>query len=80
MKELWAKHKTLLKGALLLIIVVLIWGALLISDSIEKSNDKVNTYEISSKDTSIRTYNVEGLTQEEINELINEIHLNDLED
>ena len=75
MRELWQKNKRLLTVGMVLIIIVLIWGGLLISHSIEKSNEVIHTNDLMEQSTgSIRVYDVEGLTQEEINEYIETIH------
>ena len=75
MKELWQKNKRLLTVGMILVIIVLIWGGLLISHSIEKSNEVIHTNDLMEQSTgSIRVYDVEGLTQEEVNEYIETIH------
>ena len=75
MMELWQKNKRLLTVGMILVIIVLIWGGLLISHSIEKSNEVIHTNDLMEQSTgSIRVYDVEGLTQEEVNEYIETIH------
>ena len=69
-KYMWNKNKTLMKIAIVLIIGVLIMGALLIVDSIQRTNRNNNLVgdALIENDGQINAYDVEGLTDEQITE------------
>lgn len=67
-KYLWNKNKVLMKIASFIVVAVLIMGTLLIIDSIQKSKRENNSveYKLTESDGQIKAYNVEGLSDEEI--------------
>lgn len=68
LKYLWNKNRVLMKIASLIIVAVLIMGTLLIIDSIQKAKRESNSveYKLTESDGQIKAYDVEGLTDEEI--------------
>lgn len=69
-KYMWSKNKTLMKIAIVLIMSVLIMGILLIIDSIQKANRSSNLVgdTLIENDGQINAYDVDGLTDEQIEE------------
>lgn len=69
-KYMWNKNKALMKIAIILIIGVLIMGVLLIVDSIQKANRSSNLVgdTLIENDGQINAYDVDGLTDEQIEE------------
>lgn len=67
-KYLWNKNKVLMKIASFIVVTVLIMGTLLIIDSIQKSKRESNSveYKLTESDGQIKAYDVEGLSDEEI--------------
>lgn len=67
-KYLWNKNKVLMKIASFIVVAVLIMGTLLIIDSIQKSKRESNSveYKLTESDGQIKAYDVEGLSDEEI--------------
>lgn len=68
LKYLWNKNKVLMKITSFIVVVVLIMGTLLIIDSIQKSKRESNSieYKLTESDGQIKAYDVEGLSDEEI--------------
>lgn len=68
LRYLWNKNRVLMKIASLIIVAVLIMGALLIIDSIQKAKRESNSveYKLTESDGQIKAYDVEGLSDEEI--------------
>ena len=73
-KYLFAKHKLIMKLSLTAIIFTLIFGVLLIIDTIQKGEreSKAVSYELIEDDGDIRAYNVDGMTDEEIASMLAE--------
>ena len=69
-KYMWNKNKALMKIAIVLIMGVLIMGVLLIVDSIQKANRSSNLVgdTLIENDGQINAYDVDGLTDEQIEE------------
>lgn len=67
-KYLWNKNKVLMKIASFIVVAVLVMGILLIIDSIQKSKRESNSveYKLTESDGQIKAYDVEGLSDEEI--------------
>lgn len=67
-KYLWNKNKVLMKIASFIVVAVFIMGTLLIIDSIQKSKRESNSveYKLTESDGQIKAYDVEGLSDEEI--------------
>lgn len=67
-KYLWNKNRVLMKIASFIVVAVLIMGTLLIIDSIQKSKRESNSveYKLTESDGQIKAYDVEGLSDEEI--------------
>lgn len=70
LKYMWNKNKALMKIAIILIMSVLIMGILLIVDSIQKANRSSNLVgdTLIENDGQINAYDVDGLTDEQIEE------------
>lgn len=68
LRYLWNKNRVLMKIASFIIVAVLIMGALLIIDSIQKAKRESNSveYKLTESDGQIKAYDVEGLSDEEI--------------
>lgn len=68
LRYLWNKNKVLIKIASLIIVVVLVMGTLLVIDSIQKAKRESNSveYKLTESDGQIKAYDVEGLSDEEI--------------
>jgi hypothetical protein len=71
-KYMWNKNKALMKIAIILIIGILIMGVLLIVDSIQKANRSSSIVgdTLIENDGQINAYDVDGLTDEQIEELL----------
>lgn len=69
-KYMWNKNKALMKIAIILIMGVLVMGVLLIVDSIQKANKSSNLVgdTLIENDGQINAYDVDGLTDEQIEE------------
>lgn len=69
-KYMWNKNKALMKIAIILIMGVLVMGVLLIVDSIQKVNRSSNLVgdTLIENDGQINAYDVDGLTDEQIEE------------
>lgn len=69
-KYMWNKNKALMKIAIILIIGILIMGVLLIVDSIQKANRSSSIVgdTLIENDGQINAYDVDGLTDEQIEE------------
>lgn len=69
-KYMWNKNKALMKIAIILIMGVLVMGVLLIVDSIQKANRSSNLVgdTLIENDGQINAYDVDGLTDEQIEE------------
>lgn len=69
-KYMWNKNKALMKIAIILILFVLIMGVLLIVDSIQKAQRDSNLVgdTLIENDGQINAYDVDGLTDEQIEE------------
>lgn len=69
-KYMWNKNKALTKIAIILIMGVLAMGVLLIVDSIQKANRSSNLVgdTLIENDGQINAYDVDGLTDEQIEE------------
>lgn len=69
-KYMWNKNKALMKIAIILILFVLIMGVLLIIDSIQKAHRDSNLVgdTLIENDGQINAYDVDGLTDEKIEE------------
>lgn len=69
-KYMWNKNKALMKIAIILILFVLIMGVLLIVDSIQKAHRDSNLVgdTLIENDGQINAYDVDGLTDEQIEE------------
>lgn len=69
-KYMWNKNKALMKIAIILITGVLVMGVLLIVDSIQKANRNSNLVgdTLIENDGQINAYDVDGLTDEQIEE------------
>lgn len=70
LKYMWNKNKVLMKITITIIFVILVMGTLMIIDSVQKARIEANsvTYELQEDDGEIRAYNVDGLTEEQIQE------------
>lgn len=70
LKYMWNKNKVLMKITITVIFVILVMGTLMIIDSVQKARIEANsvTYELQEDDGEIRAYNVDGLTEEQIQE------------
>lgn len=75
MKELYNKHRRLIKTAILIIIVVLIYGSILIIGDIQnKIRQSTSTEPIElNADVNYDEINVDGMTDEEIDRLLEEL-------
>lgn len=73
MSELYKKHRILIKLSAILCLLVIIYGTLLIVDDVQKSMRSANSTEsvnINEDTGEIPAYNVEGLSDEQIQELL----------
>lgn len=72
MKELWQKHHRLLKFTIFLMIIIILYGAILIISSIQEAiREKSSTgFTVESMTGDIPAYNVEGMTEEEVQQFI----------
>lgn len=69
MKQLYAQHRKLIKGAIILCIIVLIWGTVEVVSTVQAEKRKAtesSEININEYTTSFKAYDVEGLTDEEI--------------
>lgn len=70
-KYIYEKHPKLLSFAVILCIGVLVYGGLLIADTIQKEQRAETQYSLDlEKKEGIKAYDVEGLTDEEIDALL----------
>lgn len=71
-KYLWNKNKTLMKIALIICVIILCYGTLLIIDAIQKDirESKSVAYEMSEDDGSITYIDTTGLTDDEVQSLL----------
>lgn len=69
-KYMWNKNKALMKIVIILIMGVLVMGVLLVVDSIQKANRSSNLVgdTLIENDGQINAYDVDGLTDEQIEE------------
>jgi hypothetical protein len=67
-KYLWHKNKTLIVVSSVFVTIVLIMGTLIVVDELQKEAREANSvsYELTEDDGEISAYNVEGLSDEEI--------------
>ena len=77
LNELYSKHSKLCTVMLLLILAVLIIGGLSIVDAVQKEQRDKNTYTVELHEyDEIPAFNVEGLTDEEIEKYLEEYRNN----
>ena len=78
MDEIWSKHKRLIKFGIKLSIIIVIWGIIEVVSAVQETNrnksasDAVNLE--SYQEERFKAYNVEGLSDEEIDELLEQAH------
>lgn len=72
LKCLYEKNPKLITIGLILCIVVLVWGAVLVVDSVQKSKLKSTEYrvEFPHANSEVIEYNVDGLDEQQIEDLL----------
>ena len=73
MKDIWQQHKRLLKFGIVLCLIVLIWGTIEIISAIQlerRESSAGATAEITSYTEPFKAYDVEGMTDEEIEQML----------
>ncbi len=73
MGDLYKRHRILLKTAAILCVIVLVYGTLLIIDAIQQSARDVGfteSFSIKENTGEIPAYNVDGMTDEQIQEML----------
>lgn len=71
-KQLYEKHPKLLSLGVILCLGVLVYGTLCVVDTIQKEMRPEPQYSLDlEKKEEVKVYNVEGLTEEEIDQLLN---------
>ena len=77
MSYLWHRHKRLLVGAIIISALVLLIGIVCVVDSIQKQNRRdsllVGNPIRVIPDSEVKSYNVEGMTDEEIKKMLEDM-------
>lgn len=77
MSYLWHRHKRLLTGAIIISTLVLLIGIVCVVDSIQKQNRRdsllVGNPIRVIPDSEVKSYNVEGMTDEEIKKMLEDM-------
>lgn len=69
MNEIYEKHRILIKVSAIICVILIVWGTLLVADVIQRQERNSNVTEevvIKKNDGHIDSYNVGGMTDEEI--------------
>lgn len=75
LKYMYDKNPRLMRICIIIFIIIFIWGALLVTDAIQKEVRAAKTtepVEVKADTEEFRAYDVDGLTDEQIEEWIKE--------